>query len=222
METATMGIIAATALGALGALLTGAVTAIKNRATIHAWLNETREWTRRRQLAVAAGIAIAGGIATAGTGTVLERVIGNESAEPGTEATYETQRRREAEALIDGMIAGMMENIPALTSQGERVTLVYTLASIRHRFSARARCPLTEQGLQALNKVPLAFAENSGVIESYNTLIRNNVYPEEAFRTMLSRMAGAVGIEEPALAEHAILFSCGQAATSIERTPGRD
>ena len=104
-----------------------------------------------------------------------------------------------------GQIAGDM---PELLLQAQRLEVLNQLVQDRHILDGDSGCPLTLEVVQALNRVPLLFAGETDVINSYNILTQDSSGSPMAFANMLSGMAGTLEIEAPVLGQRGIPYTC--------------
>ena len=103
----------------------------------------------------------------------------------------------------------MMDQLPDVYLMTERLQVLNQLVQDRHILDGDSGCPLTLDVIQALNRVPLLFAGEGNVINSYNVLAQGSGHSPVAFGNMLSGMAEVLEIAEPVLGQRGIPYQCG-------------
>ena len=102
----------------------------------------------------------------------------------------------------------MADDMPAFLLQTQRLEVLNRLVQDRHILDGDSGCPLTLEFVQALNRVPLLFAGETDVTNSYNILTQDSSGSPMAFANMLSGMAETLEIEAPILGQRGIPYQC--------------
>ena len=100
------------------------------------------------------------------------------------------------------------DEIPEFFLQAQRLEVLNQLVQDRHILDGDSGCLLTLEVVQALNRVPLLFAGEATVINSYNILTQDSGRSPMAFANMLSGMAETLEIEAPVLGQRGIPYQC--------------
>ena len=101
----------------------------------------------------------------------------------------------------------MAEQLPPIILQGQRLEVLNQLVQDRHIFDGESDCSYTLEVVQALNRVPLLFAGEADVMNSYSIFTQDPGRSPVAFASMLTSMAETLGIEAPILARKGITFA---------------
>ena len=104
-----------------------------------------------------------------------------------------------------GDLAG---EIPAFVVETQRLDVLTKLVQSRHILDGASDCPPTLEFVQALNIVPLLFAEETDVVNNYNILMQDSGRSPVAFASMLFTMAEALEIQAPVLAQKGFPYQC--------------
>ena len=102
----------------------------------------------------------------------------------------------------------MTHQLPTMFVQMQRVDILTKLVQNRHILDGESDCSPTLEFAQALNSVPLLFAEETDVVNNYNILMQDPGRSPVAFASMLFGMAKGLEIQAPVLAQKGFPYQC--------------